>query len=614
MYRDHSCLKPYQPGSKARRDPVAADLQDIPRLLLAIKNDWINPASSNRHSAEYFANFLVTKAKNLMEKQERLRRLGLDPCLARSSHVDLLITGVENSLRVGMQFGNDLAAIFPLLNVKVLSSNQVLHDLQHDLDSLGLAKQSIILAITQSGQTFPTRQVIEAFDLFVRQEVIREIFLLTGEPTSFIGSSIVQPTFSGEPFCRRLFINGSGRRTAEPATASVAAMHQTLTELLFHLCRQIQVALPDQQPLGMTLSSTSLLVLENMEDHHFLQSVSEIMGVDVHRRGRSSLLYRKIIESGRRWALHVLEAPLAWTLHALYVLITVGWAIPFGNSMPLMQTLWKGALLAYDMPTDSPLIRLVFIAVASSDLGIYIFGPWIWTLGLRLMQRRQLLARTGKRSVLIGEASWVHHLLTSYVSKLFALSYGITSLEIHGANPQDDLVHEHAHRVVRGSLVFLGVPDGRCSQKQRSAESAVILAGRQANGIHNLRAGPEVVLIGSNPAIASSGFAAALVLPSPIHRNCEEYSREVDGDKLIESLRESRFGSFRRLLASYVFFWSMARRVASFPLLSFEYWKSQSRTKVMTTAAPISAARLDCPEQEEVAKLRLPFLANRDQS
>lgn len=613
-YRDHSCLKPYQPGFKARRDPVAADLRDIPRLLLAIKNDWISPSSPNRHSAEYFANFLVSKARNLMDKQERLARLGLDASLAKSSHVDLLITGVENSLRVGMQFGNDLATIFPLLNVKVLSSNQVLQNLQHDLDSLGMAKQSIVLAITQSGQTFPTRQVIEAFDLFVRQEVIREIFLLTGEPTSFIGCAILQPTFSGEPFCRRLFINGSGRRTAEPATATVAAMHHTLTELLFHLCRQIQVALPDQQPLGMTLSRTSLLVLENMEDHLFIQSVSEIMGVDVQQRRRSSPLYQQIIQSGKRWALHVLEAPLAWTFHALYVLITVGWAIPFGSPVPLMQTLWNGHLLAYGINTHSPLIRLLSIAVASADLGIYIFGPWIWTLGLRLVQRRQLLARTGKRSVLIGEAPWVHHLLTSYVSKLFALSYGITSLEIHGANPQDELVHEHAHRVVRGSLLFLGVPDGRCSQKQRSAESAFILAGRQANGIQNLRAGPEVVVMGSNPAIANNRFAAALVLPSPIHRNCEEFAREVEGDKLIESLRESRFGSFRRLLASYVFFWSMARKVASFPLLSFDYWKSQSRTKVMTTAAPISAARLDCPEQEEVAKLRLPLLANRDQS
>jgi hypothetical protein len=39
---------------------------------------------------------------------------------------------------------------------------------------------------------------------------------------------------------------------------------------------------------------------------------------------------------------------------------------------------------------------------------------------------------------------------------------------------------------------------------------------------------------------------------------------------LIEGLRESRFGGFRRLLASYVFFWAMARDVGRLPLLRFK--------------------------------------------
>ncbi|MEH2310146.1 MAG: hypothetical protein V7K18_11815 [Nostoc sp.] len=46
-----------------------------------------------------------------------------------------------------------------------------------------------------------------------------------------------------------------------------------------------------------------------------------------------------------------------------------------------------------------------------------------------------LLARTGKRTLVIGDVPWVHQLLTAYVSKLFSLSYGIASLEVHGANP-----------------------------------------------------------------------------------------------------------------------------------------------------------------------------------
>jgi len=175
-----------------------------------------------------------------------LQKSGLDPSLAKSTHVDLLVTGVENSLWVGGQFAKDLATVFPLLTIKTISSNQVLQILQHDFDELGLARQTIVLAISQSGQTFSTREVLEACDLLVREEVIREVFMVTGEPTSFIGSAMMQSSVVGEPFSRRMITTAGGRRTAEPATASVAALHQTLTELLFCICSQMQVAFPEQ--------------------------------------------------------------------------------------------------------------------------------------------------------------------------------------------------------------------------------------------------------------------------------------------------------------------------------------------------------------------------------
>jgi hypothetical protein len=58
----------------------------------------------------------------------------------------------------------------------------------------------------------------------------------------------------------------------------------------------------------------------------------------------------------------------------------------------------------------------------------------------------------------------------------------------------------------------------------------------------------------------------------------------------------------------------MAKTVASLPLLKYEFWKSQSRTKVMTTAALVSAAKLDRPKRLEVSELHLRVYANRDQS
>ena len=67
----------------------------------------------------------------------------------------------------------------------------------------------------------------------------------------------------------------------------------------------------------------------------------------------------------------------------------------------------------------------------------------------------------------------------------------------------------------------------------------------------------------------------------------------ADQQAAIEELRESRFNSFERLLASYVIFWALAKKVASFPFLGYQHWKSQSRTRIATTAAPVSAINFD---------------------
>ncbi|MDJ0744892.1 MAG: hypothetical protein QNJ32_16220 [Xenococcaceae cyanobacterium MO_167.B27] len=90
-------------------------------------------------------------------------------------------------------------------------------------------------------------------------------------------------------------------------------------------------------------------------------------------------------------------------------------------------------------------------------------------------------------------------------------------------------------------------------------------------------------------AIAKKGFSDRIILgnkdDSMYFRNYNVQDQKAE----IEELRESCFGAFERLLASYVFFWAMASKVASFPMLKYEYWKSQSGTKIMTTAATVPA-------------------------
>jgi hypothetical protein len=280
-------------------------------------------------------------------------------------------------------------------------------------------------------------------------------------------------------------------------------------------------------------------------------------------------------------------------IHSLYILGSVGWGLPLFRSVTL-------ALLPLAGLAEGEGIGSLLLALSlPADVALYVLGPWCWTLGLRLLQGRQPMARTGRRTLVIGEAEGLHQLLSHFVSKLFALSYGLTALDVHGADPGDPLLHGYAHRLVRGSLLFLGVPDGRCSQRQRAHTNAVILAARQADGVRHLGAGPDIVALSSDPCIAAERFRGALVIPSPIHGGCGTGIR-LPSDDGIEAIRESRFGSLRRLLAAYVFFHAMAHRVATFPGLGFDWWKSQSRTKVMTTASPTSAARLDRAESEEI--------------
>ncbi len=593
--QNHPYLPYIQFSETNHSDPIARDIDSIPLVLNKIKTSWQDPTSLNRQSADYLVYLLTEKVQRFDRRQRLMFHAGLVSQIRQMSAVDLLITGEENSLWLGERFAQDLKTVFPFLNIVTLSANEVLQQLEQDFSQLHLNKDSLVLAITQSGQTFSTVQVINACDRLSNQGIIGELFILTGELSSFIDSvlgnggltTIVSPSSSPNDYQienQRIFVNGSGRRTAESGTVTVAAAHQTLTELLFYLAKQMRKNFPRSHPFGMTLTQESLMVLAMMKEDFLEKNLTQIMGTDDHGQPVKSEIKKKLVRGGRYWGNHITETPLAWAIHALYILISVGWAIPFGHTLPLVKTL--SGLILTNFP--SGLAELLASSIAIADIGVYIFGVWLWTLLIRWVQGRQLLARMGKRTLVIGDVSWVNQLLESYVTKLFSLSYGIATIEVHGGNPQNHFLHTFGHRVVRGTLIWLGVPDGKRSKKLQAAENAVLMTGKQANGVRNINVGPEIMAIGHDRAITCKGFSAALVLNN---NNNEFYFRNLALDEQkeqIEQLRESCFVAFERLLASYVFFWAMAKKVASFPLLKYEYWKSQSRTKIMTTASPVA--------------------------
>ena len=194
---------------------------------------------------------------------------------------------------------------------------------------------------------------------------------------------------------------------------------------------------------------------------------------------------RTLRRTGRHWAQHVLEVPRAWILCALYIAVTVTWGRP-----PVMHT----AKCIASVEAGS----LAYHVALAFDALLYIFMPQLAILMIRLVQRRPLLHRMGVRTLVIGDVPWVAQSAEAFLSKLMACSYSATALNVFSANPCDHLVHRMTHRVVRGTLLACGCPDGRLVALSNSAQ-AVSLAVNQASSIQSMGSGCESLTIGHSP-------------------------------------------------------------------------------------------------------------------
>ncbi len=537
-------------------DPVGSDLRDIPKVLSTIREEWRDPDSFNSQTAAEFSKFLVEKAKMRYREDN-------------SEELDVLITGMEVSQWIGEQFSEDLKQIFPRLRVGSVSANKILKDIQRKKISY-VGPNTLVLAISQSGQTFPTLNAAIALNALNRLQSLsgRKVFVLTGELDSLMGTAVGQHYYKEAEFSLRIFTNGSGRRPSEPSTVAAASAIQTLTELLLRLARELRQKFPDDSPFGMTLQKKDIKDLERLRDGVIDRGVPAITGVTARGDPIDSSENKNLIAMGQKWGQHVLEPAVAWGLSAFYVAMTVIFGVPLFSTIAHEIISW-GGLEAFK--------TYAIYAGRGLDALLYIFLPFVMTLGLRWFQSRKLLARMGKRTLVIGDIPYVHQLLESYASKLLSLSYAIATIEIHGANPGDHMLHRFGHRVTRGTLALLGRPDSRLDA-YKAAESAVLMTGKQAKGVQNYKVGAEIITIGHNPSVNSNALDEASVL----------WTHTIPKSALVQELYENRFASLERLIAGYVLLHAMAKKVSGFSPLRYDMSRSQSGTRISTTASPVS--------------------------
>ena len=63
-------------------------------------------------------------------------------------------------------------------------------------------------------------------------------------------------------------------------------------------------------------------------DAHVQLAVPDLTGCSCSGRPLDTPMHRELRQHGRRWAMHIMEAPIVWTMAFLYVAITVGSGYP----------------------------------------------------------------------------------------------------------------------------------------------------------------------------------------------------------------------------------------------------------------------------------------------
>ena len=187
--------------------------------------------------------------------------------------------------------------------------------------------------------------------------------------------------------------------------------------------------------------------------------------------------------AGDLWANHILEVAKAYIMSFIYVFVTVtsGWPLVTGIAAMSGFERHKGA----------------FYVIRFLDACLYFWLPQINIFILRLVEGRNLRHRMVGRTVVIGDCPWVSQCADAFLSKIFACSYSIAGLNVLNGNPADHLVHRHTHRVVRGTLLVCGRPDGRLPALT-SLEASTCLSINQASSIQSIGGTCESITIGHN--------------------------------------------------------------------------------------------------------------------
>ena len=330
-----------------------------------------------------------------------------------------------SSTQVAEQWAANARAACPVLRVVVASANKALAALTacesgtHGGATSAHAtvfpsgdtparrcRGAVALAVSHSGQTFPTLNAARAL-----RDAGADVFVVAGS----LDVQLAEVVKGGQSFrkgarrSKRVLVTGAGVRLAEAASLTTALTHVLLTELL--------LALAAKAPRGSCLlRAGDVKDLETLADACVHDHLPNLCPGPAPRPSRDAHAGARAL--GERWADHVLEPLACFVLATAYVLASVT------AGTPLVST-----AVFYSCGYRSP-------AVAALDALLYAFFPVVAALVLRFFQKRTMLARFGRRTIMVLDVPMVHQCAVAFGQKLFGLSYGLNGVDFAGANPR----------------------------------------------------------------------------------------------------------------------------------------------------------------------------------
>ena len=426
-------------------DVVGDDLRDLPVLASALARSFRLDTSPNAAAARAFAKAVFDA--------DRMRR----------SSLDVVVVAVEASLWVAEQWAANARAACPVLRVVVASANKALAALTacesgtHGGATSAHAtvfpsgdtparrcRGAVALAVSHSGQTFPTLNAARAL-----RDAGADVFVVAGS----LDVQLAEVVKGGQSFrkgarrSKRVLVTGAGVRLAEAASLTTALTHVLLTELL--------LALAAKAPRGSCLlRAGDVKDLETLADACVHDHLPNLCPGPAPRPSRDAHAGARAL--GERWADHVLEPLACFVLATAYVLVSVT------AGTPLVST-----AVFYSCGYRSP-------AVAALDALLYAFFPVVAALALRFVQKRTMLARFGRRTIMVLDVPMVHQCAVAFGQKLFGLSYGLNGVDFAGANPRGHRTAGRPDRTSKFSVASIRPIFGRVDRSRRVLEADLI--------------------------------------------------------------------------------------------------------------------------------------------